>query len=348
MTVNRIEMRLILIGYGVVAQSLTEILTVRKQELLERYGMHPRVVAIVDRSGSAVNPKGLNLEEVRRVKKEQGTVAATPEYGSLRTSAIDIIDQVDAEVMVEATPTNLETGEPGISHIEAALKGGKHVVTVNKGPLALALPALMEMAAYNGVYLRFSGTVGGGTPILDFGKNCLASDKLISIEGILNGTTNFMLTEMDRLGLTFEEALRSAQEKGYAEADPSLDIDGFDSAAKLTIMANWLTGKQVTLKDVSVRGIRDVKPKDLKDAAGRGCAIKLIGRIDEELKVAPAEVKRDDPICIEGTLNAVRFHSEFAGDEIIIGKGAGGPETASAILRDLLDIRERMSGRQLR
>ncbi|MFQ6134475.1 MAG: homoserine dehydrogenase [Nitrososphaerales archaeon] len=336
-------MRLIIVGYGVVAQSLTEILTVRKQELLERHGMHPRVVAIVDRGGSAVNTKGLDLDDVRSIKKERGTVAATPEYGSPRTSAMDIIDQVDAEVVVEATPTNLETGEPGMSHIEAALKGGKHVATVNKGPLALALPALMEMATYNGVYLRFSGTVGGGTPILDFGRKCLTSDRLLSIEGILNGTTNFMLTEMDRYGLTFEEALRSAQEKGYAEADPSLDVDGLDSAAKLTIMANWLTGKEVTLKDVSVRGIRDVEPKDLKDAAGRGCAIKLIGRIDEELKVAPAEIERDDPICIGGTLNAVRFHSEFAGEEIIIGKGAGGPETASAVLRDLLDIRERIS-----
>ncbi len=340
---NRTELRVIVVGYGVVARSFTEILTVRKRELLERYGIHPRVVAIVDRGGSAVNPKGFDLGEVGRIKKERGTVAATPEYGSPGMSAVEVIDQVDAEVIVEATPTDLETGEPGMSYIEAALKAGRHVVTVNKGPLALALPALTEMAKYNGVFLRFSGTVGGGTPILDFGKRCLTSDRLLAIEGILNGTTNFMLTEMSRHGLTFEEALRLAGEKGYAEADPSLDVDGLDSAAKLVIMANWLTGKEVTLKDVAIKGIRDVEPKDLKDAAGRGCAIKLIGRIDGELNVAPVEIKSDDPICVGGTLNAVRFHSEFAGEEIIIGKGAGGPETASAVLRDLLDIRERMS-----
>jgi len=338
-------MRIILIGYGVVAQSLTKILTVRKEEILERYGMHPRIVAIIDRGGSAVNTKGLDLERVQNVKNKYGTVAAIAEYGKYGTSAIDIIDNIDAEVVIEATPTNLETGEPGMSHLEAAIKTGKNVVTVNKGPLALALPALTEMALYNGVQLRFGGTVGGGTPILDFGRKCLLFDRLISIEGILNGSTNYMLTEMEKHGLSFEEALRKAQEKGYAEANPSLDVDGLDAAAKLTIMANWLTDKKVTLKDISIKGIRDIKNEDLKEASSRGFAIKLIGRIDKKLEVAPTELKTDDPLCIGGILNAVKFHSEFAGEEIIIGKGAGGLETASAILRDLLDIRERMSGR---
>lgn len=336
-------MRLIIIGYGVVAQSLTKILTVRKQEILERYGMHPRVVAIVDRRGSAVNSRGLDLEKVAYTKKKYGTVSAIPEYGKPGDQVLDIIENVDAEIVIEATPTNLKTGEPGMSHLESAIRNKKHVVTVNKGPLALALPALTEMASYNGVQLRFGGTVGGGTPILDFGKKCLAFDNLISIEGILNGSTNYMLTEMEKNGLTFDESLREAQAKGYAEADPSLDVDGLDAAAKLVIMANWINDRKVTLKDVSVKGIRDVKSEDLKEAATRGFAIKLIGSIDKELKVEPSELRINDPLCIGGTLNAVKFHSEFAGDEIIIGKGAGGPETASAILRDLLDIREKIS-----
>jgi homoserine dehydrogenase len=338
-------MRVILIGYGVVNQSLANILTIRKSELLEKHGMHPRVVAIVDKGGSAINPKGLNLLETMRIKRERKTVSAIPDHGRVGDSAIDIIEKVDAEVVIEATPTNLITGEPGLSNIEAAFRSGKHVVTVNKGPLALALPALLEMAAYQDVFLRFSGTVGGGTPILDFGKNCLSSDKLLSIEGILNGTTNFMLTEMDRRGLTFKEALQLAQQRGYAEADPSLDVNGLDSAAKLTIIANYLTDKEVTLKDVSVTGIEDLDITELQEASKRESAIKLIARIDEELSVKPTEIAREDPLCIGGTLNAVRFHSEFAGDEIIIGKGAGGPETASALLRDLLVIREKMSTR---
>jgi len=336
-------LRLILIGYGVVARSFTRLLTVRRQELLERYGLHPRVVAVVDRGGAAVNAKGLDLEELAKVKRELGTVAALPCWGEPGVSAAKVVEEVEAEVVVEATPTNLIDGEPGLSHIEAAIKAGRHVVTVNKGPLALAMPALIELSSYNRVHLRFSGTVGGGTPILEFGRKCLTSDRILSIEGILNGTTNFILSEMDAEGLTFEEALRLAQERGYAEADPSLDVDGLDAAAKVAIMANFLLYREVTIRDVSVRGIREVEQSDLKRASGRGCTVKLLAKIDGQLRVEPTEVKRVDPICIGGTLNAVRFHSEFAGDEIIIGKGAGGPETASAILRDILEIRERMS-----
>lgn len=336
-------MRLIIIGYGVVSQSLTKLFTVRKQEMLESYGMNPRVVAIVDRGGSAINPRGLDLEKVEDIKKKHGTVSALPEYGKHGDKVLDIIENIDAEIIVEATPTDLKTGEPGMTHLESAMKNKKHVITVNKGPLALALPALSEMATYNDVHLRFGGTVGGGTPILDFGRKCLSFDKLISIEGILNGSTNYMLTQMEKHGLTFEESLIEAQEKGYAEADPSLDVDGLDAAAKLAIMANWFTDKKVTLKDISIKGIRDIKPEDLKEASNRGLAIKLIGRIDNKLKVEPSELKINDPLCVGGTLNAVKFHSEFAGEEIIIGKGAGGPETASAILRDLLDIRNKIS-----
>jgi homoserine dehydrogenase len=336
-------MRIILVGFGVVGQSFAKLVTARKQELLDNFGINPRIVAISDNSGSVLNPKGLDLPKTIEIKKLKGTVAATPEWGQSSKSAQDIINQIEAEVVIEATPTNLETGEPGISHIESAIRGGKNVVTVNKGPLALALPSLMELAQYNNVNLRFSGTVGGGTPILDFGKRCLASDNIQSIEGILNGTTNYMLTVMDKDGLSYGEALDLAMEKGYAETDPSLDVDGLDAAAKLTIIANWLLNREVTLKDVSIKGIRNIDIELFKQAAQRGKAIKLIGKIDKKLRVAPIEIERNDPICISGTLNAVKFHSEFAGEEIIIGKGAGGPETASAVLRDLIDIRENMS-----
>ncbi|MDH5532295.1 MAG: homoserine dehydrogenase, partial [Candidatus Bathyarchaeota archaeon] len=171
-------MRIILIGYGVVGQSLTRIFTQREAELIKNYGFHPRVVAIADRGGAAVNPKGLNLEKTLSLKAEKGTVAAHREYGHPGMSALSVIENVDAEAIVEATPTKIKDGEPGLSHIETALKTGKHVVTTNKGPLALALPALIELADYNKVYLRFSGTVGGGTPVLDLAKRCLMGDRI--------------------------------------------------------------------------------------------------------------------------------------------------------------------------
>jgi len=336
-------LRIILIGYGVVGQSLTQMLTQRKTDLIKNYGFNPRIVAIADRGGATISAKGLNLEKTLALKKERGTVAASPEHGHPGMSALNIIENVDAETIIEATPTNIKDGEPGLTHIKTALKTGKHVVTTNKGPLALALPALTELANYNQVYLRFSGTVGGGTPVLDAGKRCLTGDKILSIRGILNGTTNYILTQMDEKRITFQQALKNAQKLGYAEADPSLDIDGIDTASKLVIMANWIMNKRVTLKNVNIQGIRNFKLEALDKAAKKNCTIKLIGSINQNLTVKPTEISRQNPLCVRGVLNAVTFVSEFAGEQTIIGRGAGGMETASAILRDLLEIKQKLA-----
>jgi homoserine dehydrogenase len=335
-------MRITLIGCGVVGQSFARILIRREAELVKNYGFHPRVVAMVDKGGAAVNPKGLNLEKMLSLKVEKGTVAASSEHGHLAMSAFDVIESVEAEAMVEATPTNVKNGEPGLSHIKTAFKTGRHVVTTNKGPLALALPALTELADYNKVHLRFSGTVGAGTPVLELAKKCLLGDRIVSIRGILNGTTNYILTEMDEKRITFQQALQTAQKLGYAEADPSMDVDGTDAACKLVIMANWIMNKKATLKDVDVQGIRNVTTQALEEAARRGCTIKLVGSINDTLKIKPTEISRQDPLSVGGVLNAVTFVSEFAGEETIIGRGAGGMETASAILRDLLDIKHNL------
>jgi homoserine dehydrogenase len=252
---------------------------------------------------------------------------------------IQVIENVDAEVVIECSPTNLSTGEPGTAHIISAMRTGKNVISVNKGPLALAFPSLIELANYNGVMFRFSGTVGGGTPILEFAKRCLKGDRITSFQGILNGTTNYILSKMEE-GLTYEDALADAKEKGYAEANPALDTDGYDAAAKLVIMANWVMGMKVTMKDVKRTGISGIKVADVKKAAERGNAIKLIAASDSRrLEVRPTEVSKKDPICVNGTLNAVTFSSEHSGQQTIIGRGAGGMETASAVLRDLIEIR---------
>jgi len=334
-----------LLGFGVVGQSFARMVVNREAELVKDYGFHPRVVAIVDREGAAINPKGLDLEKMLFLKAERGTVAVSHEHGHLAMSGADVIESVEAEAVVEVTPTNVEDGEPGLSHIKAAFRTGKHVVTTNKGPLALAMPALTELAEYNKVYLRFSGTVGAGTPILGLAKRCLLGDRIVSVRGILNGTTNYILTEMDEKRITFQQALENAQKLGYAEADPSMDVDGMDAACKLVIMANWIMNKKVTLKDVSVQGIRNITLRDLEEAAKKNCTIKLIGFIKDSLKVEPSEISRHDPLSVGGVLNAVTFVSEFAGEETIIGRGAGGMETASAILRDLLEIKQNLAGK---
>jgi homoserine dehydrogenase len=340
-------MRIILVGWGVVGQSFAQIITQRKKELAKKYGFRPRIVAIVDKKGAAINPKGLDLEEMLALKKDKGTVAACNQYGCPEMTALEALESVEAEAIVEVTPTNIETAEPGLSYIKTAFRTGKHVVTTNKGPLALALPALTELADYNNVCLRFSGTVGAGTPILEFAKNCLQGDKIVSVRGILNGTTNYILTEMDEKHITFDEALKAAQKLGYAEADPTMDVDGYDAAAKLVIMANWIMNKKVTIDDVKIRGIRDVSAQDIGVAAEKGCTVKLIGSIEESLKVEPTKISKHDPLAVDGALNAVTFVSESAGEQTIIGLGAGGVETASAVLRDLLDIKQTIANKMI-
>lgn len=332
-------MRLIVNGFGVVGQSFAKLLLSRSADLYRLHGVNPRIVACVDKGGCTVSETGLDLQRLLNTKKLSGTVGAY-NRGNHIFDPLRLIEKVDAEVLLELTPTNLDNGEPGISNIIAAMKSGKHVITVNKGPLALAFPSLIELANYNNVELRFSGTVGGGMPILEFAKRCLRGDSIISFHGILNGTTNYILSKMGE-GLTFDEALNDAKLKGYAEAAPSLDIDGYDAAAKLVIMANWIMGMKVTIKDINRRGISQVTLSDVKRAHKNGKAIKLIATCDKrELAVEPTELSNVDPICVNGTLNAVTFSSEHSGKHTIIGHGAGGIPTASAVLRDLIDIRD--------
>ena len=328
-----------MVGFGVVGQSFAKLILSRSADLYSMYGIKPRIVACVDNAGSAVAPAGLDLQKLLQVKKDRDTVGAY-EKSTARFDPSQVIENVDAEVVLECSPTNLSTGEPGTSHIISAMRTGKHVISVNKGPLALAFPSLIELADYNGVMFRFSGTVGGGTPILEFAKRCLKGDRIISFQGILNGTTNYILTKMAD-GFTYGKALKDAKQKGYAEANPALDLEGYDAAAKLVIMANWVMGMKVTMKDVRRTGITRVKSRDVMKSVEGGSAIKLIAACDgRRLEVSPSEVSKTDPICVNGTLNAVTFSSEHSGQQTIIGRGAGGMETASAILRDLIEIRD--------
>lgn len=331
-------MRIILCGFGVVGQSLVKLFVSRAEDLYAKYGIKPRVVGVFDSKGSAVDQSGLDLEKLILVKKEFGTVK---NYAKTKNnySGLDMIKNIDADVLIETTASNYKDAEPGMSHIINAMKSGMHVISVNKGPLALAFPSLMELATYNQVMFKFSGTVGGGTPILDYAKNSLRGERITSFAGILNGTTNYILTNMAN-GLTFDAALKDAKDKGYVEADESLDLDGLDAAAKLVILANWVMDMKVTMPDIKCTGIRKVTTEDIKKAAKNKSAVKLIASCNKELEVSPKEISIDDPLCVNGTLNAIAFTSEHSGTQTIIGRGAGGMETASSILRDLLDIRQ--------
>ena len=334
-------MRIILCGFGVVGQSLVKLFDSRAEDLYAKYGLKPRVVGVFDSKGSAVDQSGLNFNKLIDTKKKFGTVK---NYADTKNtmSGTDMLKNVEADVLIETTASNYKDAEPGMTHITTAMKKGMHVISVNKGPLALAFPSLLELATYNQVMFKFSGTVGGGTPILDYAKNSLSGERITSFAGILNGTTNYILTNMGT-GVSYEDALKDAKDKGYVEADEALDLDGLDAAAKLVILANWIMGMKVTLPDINCTGIRKITSEDIKKAAKNNCAIKLIASCNKELKVGPIEVSNDDPLCVNGTLNAIAFTSEHSGTQTIIGKGAGGTETASSILRDLLDIRQEIA-----
>jgi homoserine dehydrogenase len=334
-------MRIVLGGFGVVAQSLCGLLRSKEQELNLSFGMVPRVVGIIDSESFLLDDRGIDLNVAMRTKAKTGKVGGP----SGKRGTAEIIREVNGDVLVESTPTNFRTGEPGLAHIKAAFQSKKSVIATNKGPMAVAFRALVELAHHNGVYFRFSGAVGGGTPVLDFGRSCARGDTITAIVGILNSTSNYVLTRMED-GLGFDAAVRLAQKEGYAEADPSLDVDGFDSAVKLVIMANFLLGRNATMRDVSIRGIREVSPERLRKAREDGRAIRLIAKADDHsLSVAPVELQASDPLCISGPFNAVKFVCENSGEKIIVGKGAGGIETASSVLRDLIEIRGLLGAR---
>jgi homoserine dehydrogenase len=333
-------LRIILVGFGNVGKSLARLLIKERDWLIKAYGFEPQVVTIIDSRGLCRDENGLDLDLALKTKEKYGTVRKYPRQGEGRTTDTRAIGEEEAEALVETTPSNFKNGEPGISNIKQALTSGKHVVTVNKGPLALAMPALLEMAAHKKAQLRFSGTVGAGTPFLSFASKCLPGEKIVGIHGILNGTTNYILTRMGDESIGYQKALAEAQRKGYAERDPTNDVEGLDTAAKIVIVANWVMQQRIVLEDLKIAGISKVTPQRLEQAKRSGARIKLIGRLTESTaSVAPEEVPLSDPLCVPDTLNALTFRTEHAGDVTLIGHGAGGEQTASSIIRDLVDIR---------
>jgi len=331
-------MRVILVGLGVLGQGLLGHLVSRGPELADGYGLRVKIVAAVDTSGAVVQPAGIDPAALLKAKRSPAGLASIQPGFRPGRRALEIIHTVDADVVVEVTPTNILDGEPALSHIRGALKSGRHVVTANKGPIALAMGHLLSLAEEHGVLLRFSGTVGGGTPILDLARLSLRGERVTQIAGILNGTTNYILTRMGE-GLEFADALAEAKRHGYAEANPSYDIEGTDAAIKLTILANWVMGAKVRVTDVVTRGIPGITRADVERAKAQGKALKLIARFDgTRASVMPELLPASDPLNVPGALNAVTFTTEDLGPITLVGKGAGGRETASALLRDLIDI----------
>lgn len=320
-----------IIGFGAVGQGVARSL-LEKSAYLNKQGIDLCVVGISDSKGSEINADGIDLESALLRKKQKGTVATGAE------SALEVIRNVEHDIVVEATPTNIDNGEPGLGNMRAAFEAGRHVVTSNKGPLALHFTELKEAAEDNGLFFRYEATVGGAIPIFNLVHEALAGNTVIGIEGILNGTTNYILTRMAEERMPYELVLKEAQELGIAETDPTYDVEGIDSACKLVIIANSIFGKDATYHDVDVTGITKITPEALELANKNNYVVKLVCEAGNKLTVAPRLVPKRHPLAVGGTLNVASILTDLAGRITISGKGAGSIETASSILSDILYI----------
>jgi homoserine dehydrogenase len=336
------EMRLCLIGYGNVGYGFVRVLLRHSSWLRERFGFSPKIVALHDlRRGTVLSPSGLDLRALAKAWEENRNLSELGESPA-RPDAFFVIQESNADAVLELTPTDLSTGEPAASHIRTALSLGKHVVTTNKGPVALFGKELLALAREKGVQFRFEGTVMAGTPLfslIDFG----IATPIRRVRGILNGTTNFILTQMEG-GKTYAEALAEAQRLGYAETDPTADVEGFDALAKILILANLVLGGDLRAQDVPREGITKLDPKEVQNAPKEGFRWKLVAEAAREggkvwAKVGPERLPLSDPLSqVLGVLNALTLEFDPLGAITVIGPGAGPEVTGHAVLSDLLAI----------
>ena len=339
-------MRLILIGFGGVGQGFAEILRDKDRQLRDRFGLSAQIIGVVTASrGSLFREDGLDIGQML-MAAEAGGFAAYPEQAGLRRdmNALDMIEARAADALLELSPTNLETAEPALTYCHRALEAGMHLVLANKGPVALDLTNLREKAAAHGLQLRYEATVMAGTPVMQLAEEALAGCDIRRARGILNGTTNYILTQMES-GMSYQEALAQAQALGYAETDPSGDVDGWDAAGKVLILAGALFGSSLRMDELAVSGIAGISSADIAAAKGAGQRYKLIAEASPAGgSVEAMRLPLDDPLAsVGGATNAITLETDLLGAVTLIGAGAGRAETGSAILSDLLAIKRRGS-----
>ncbi|MDD1150229.1 homoserine dehydrogenase [Pseudomonas sp. TNT2022 ID357] len=345
------EYNIALVGFGGVNRALAQLIAERNQAWKKQLGFSLKIVGVSDLFlGSIVAPQGLDAGLLSQLPATKGALAQLP-GGQVEALNEPVIKDSGADIIAEATFTNPVDGEPATTFCRWALEQGKHVVTTNKGPIALHGAELKALAQRNQAAFEYEGAVMSGTPVIRLAQQSLAGSELLGFEGILNGTSNFVLTRMEG-GLGFAEAVAEAQALGYAEADPTADVEGFDVRLKVVILANELLGAQLTVSDVSCRGISGLTAADLEQARVEGARWKLIGSAQRladgslQASVEPRLLPLAHPLAgISGAINAVSFNTELLGAVTVSGPGAGRIETAFALLSDIIHIHQSRSSR---
>jgi homoserine dehydrogenase len=324
-------------GFGTVGKSLARILVAKKDVLETQFGIEISIVTIFEYDGMLHDDSGLDLEAILADPGFRNW----PQWTEGSFWSEEIASQ-HFDVFVDLTPTNAETGEPAFTNFVSALESGKHVVSANKGPFMWHYTELMDLAATRGKKVMFEATVGSAIPVINAAKHGIPGNRVLRIEAILNGTSNYILTRMANEKMEFNLALKEAQERGFAEANPTLDIDGHDAAGKLVILANLFMNANKTKADVAIEGIRHVNMQAIEMAEKEGFVIKHLGiaDVDGTLEVRPKLVPKYSALgaSVTGTLNAIKLVTDLAKELIFTGRGAGGMEAASAVLADLINL----------
>lgn len=310
-----------LIGLGTVGSGVVEILRRHGEDFMRRAGVRVEIVRYADRDSSRAEALGLDP-------------------AGFTTDAAEVIADPRVQIVIELI------GGTGAAKdvVLSALRAGKSVVTANKALMASSGQEVMDAASEAGVDIMFEASVGGGIPIIGPLKHSLVSNEILAVTGIVNGTTNYMLSRMADDGLDYASALKEAQAKGFAEADPSADVDGLDAAAKIAILASIAFNSRVTVDRVPVEGIRDISPVDIAYAAEMGYAIKLLAlarRTDTgiDIRVHPAMIPTSHALAtVNGVYNAIYVTGDAVGETMFFGEGAGSLPAASAVVGDLIEV----------
>lgn len=335
--------KIAILGFGNAGQAFARLLIEKRKEIQDIYDQDPIVTAIVTRSrGCLVGETGLDLEKILADLVNNGQFDPTDPMQS-DANAIDVVNRADYDILVELTPLEIFSGQPAIDHIKAALIRNKHIITANKGPIAWAYRELRDMAKKQGVCFFYETTVMDGTPVFNLVEDTLPLCKVTRVEGILNSTTNFVLEELSK-GIPMEEVMEEGRRRGFVEADPSLDLLGWDAAAKTSALLNVLMDADTTPDRIERKGIEDVTREQILDAASRGKRIKLLcrGEIKDGVvygSVAPEEVDESDLFStITGTSSVVRITTDLMGTLSIVEHDPEILQTGYGVFGDLLRI----------
>ncbi len=336
---------LVLTGLGNLGRRFCEILMEKDAELQRRYGLAFSMVGVADSRGTAYDPTGLNLAEVVRLKRDGHSVRAYSGVGRTDRTTTDLVAEAEADVLLEATPVNLSQGaEPGLTCIRTAMQRRMHVVTPNKGPLVVAYRELRDLALQQGVRFLFDGTVAGGLPALNLGRRELRGAIIKRIEAVPNLVTGYVMDMMTE-GLSWDEATARARQEGVLESDPVWDLEGWDAAAKLVILANVVLDMSATLEDVDRTGITGLSVDQLTKARERQQRYRLLARAetrpdgDYVLSVSPVPLAPEHPFGRLGRKQmGVAFTTDIYGTIVAIIDEPNPVPSSATMLRDLLDI----------